>query len=325
MLVFPSLWKRETPNLPRQTRGITPERTDERVVHAACGEPRQKAIDRRSDSFTPCLSRRRCLEWNQVHTYFSFRQQGGQLETIWVLTCNGFQSGMLFVLLNKLNYSNDHHQYFCFVFFNRKKRFLAPKTSVYNFWFGLLYFSVFRCWSVFWLPFSDFLSVLGCSLGILWLALFFFKSLHWHWRRNICLSCRTVVLQSEWCGQQMLLDVPRWRLRTRGDRAFPGAAPKIWGLLRLLKIFTALLESHLFTLTFMTSFEPDICHICDTVLHFKPEQHFGQLRLFTKCSINNWYQVSVIGQSKCANVTLCFIKWLLWYVWFPSKKFHSLL
>lgn len=58
-------------------------------------------------------------------------------------------------------------------------------------------------------------------------------------------------------SNQMLLDVPRARLKTRGDRAFAVAAPRLWNSLpahirsaQTLAIFKSLLKTHLFSLAF---------------------------------------------------------------------------
>uniref|UniRef100_A0A3P9JT56 Reverse transcriptase domain-containing protein n=1 Tax=Oryzias latipes TaxID=8090 RepID=A0A3P9JT56_ORYLA len=58
---------------------------------------------------------------------------------------------------------------------------------------------------------------------------------------------------------QMLLEVPRTRLVTKGDRAFSVVAPKLWNRLplsmrsaRSLNDFKSLLKTHLFTLAFNT-------------------------------------------------------------------------
>lgn len=58
-------------------------------------------------------------------------------------------------------------------------------------------------------------------------------------------------------SNELLLDVPISRLKTKGDRAFAVAAPKLWNSLPLyirsaqtLEIFKSLLKTHLFSLAF---------------------------------------------------------------------------
>ena len=58
-------------------------------------------------------------------------------------------------------------------------------------------------------------------------------------------------------ADQLLLDVPRTRLKTRGDRAFAVAAPRLWNSLPLhiraaqsLNIFKSQLKTHLFSLAY---------------------------------------------------------------------------
>lgn len=59
---------------------------------------------------------------------------------------------------------------------------------------------------------------------------------------------------------QLLLDVPRSKLKTRGDRAFSVAGPRLWNALPLhiraadsVEHFKSFLKTHLFALAFNTS------------------------------------------------------------------------
>ena len=61
-------------------------------------------------------------------------------------------------------------------------------------------------------------------------------------------------------ADQLLLKVPKTRLKHRGDRSFSAAAPKLWNELPLnirqassLPVFKSLLKTYLFSLAFNTS------------------------------------------------------------------------
>ena len=74
------------------------------------------------------------------------------------------------------------------------------------------------------------------------------------WPRPICQTSFTFTPPPEPCDL-LLLDVPRSRLKTRGDRAFAVAAPRLWNSLppniraaKSLDIFKSLVKTHLFSL-----------------------------------------------------------------------------
>ena len=90
------------------------------------------------------------------------------------------------------------------------------------------------------------------------ILMFVFKSLHGN--APIYLSelvhVRTIdrVLRS---SSEMTLDVPKSRLKTKGDRSFAVAGPKLWNSLpaqiraaQSLGVFKALLKTYLFSLAF---------------------------------------------------------------------------
>ncbi len=114
-----------------------------------------------------------------------------------------------------------------------------------------------------------------------------------------------------WSIHQMLLDVPRCRLVTGGDRAFAVAGPNLWNSLpvnirtaHFIQVFKTLLKTHLCALAFNTcwlwllSFMLlfiiffyllffivllfDSYFYIVLLLCFKLVQHFGQLTLFLK-------------------------------------------
>lgn len=93
------------------------------------------------------------------------------------------------------------------------------------------------------------------------MLLLVFKSLH-----NLAPSYLTDLLILHTPGRalrsadQLLLDCPRSRLKTRGDRAFSVAGPKLWNSLPLniraansVDSFKSLLKTHLFALAFNSS------------------------------------------------------------------------
>jgi hypothetical protein len=92
------------------------------------------------------------------------------------------------------------------------------------------------------------------------ILLFTFKSLHGlapkYMSELVCIHAPSREIRS---AQQMLLDVPRCRQKTKGDRAFAVAAPNLWNSLPLslrsaqsIEQFKTQLKTHFFTLAFNT-------------------------------------------------------------------------